>query len=1025
MQSQKGRSTIYTDQKRQALLYNAAHDSAVAATAAQLRQQAEEMLPKLDTLYDMIVSEGLFRYYLAGPTADPNRTRCRYCGGDIASVNGIYSWSIEPLETPWKVKCPLCSRKFPTNDFGSYYKLGLDQKGVFHEALAKQRHMERFGGLEGTGFLKNELYPEKGDTWGIDDGFGFRDVGPDSFQDGHAYYIALYLHTVMYGNGSAMKGSIPTALQTFRDAYLYTGEIRYARSGAVLLDRIADFYPDYDWYQWHTLRGEEYRGNIVDPVWGNFLAVLFAECYDAFYPVYDDLALVSYLSAKASAQGLANPKNTGDALRANVEDGILRIIFRDAVSGKLGGNFGMTQSAVATAAVVLNTMPDTGKWLDWVMASSETTPNSGANPPARKGGNLLAQLVDVVDRDGTGNESAPGYNRLWLGELLQVAQVLQGYELYPNVDLYKNPKFLRMLYCTLPTIMARSYTAQIGDSGSCGGPHLAAERHLILPAFMATGDPVFAQLLYLQNGRASQGLRYPDTQKDPSGLEADVENIIRTHGEFDPGSQLHSGYGLGALRSGSRDIWMYFGSTAGHGHSDGMNLGLDAYGLNMLPDLGYPKHTGPEHNRIQWVRATISHNTVIVDEKSQETLQDRGTPLHFDDAGHIRLMDADKRNVYPQTDTYRRTVVMVDVDDTVSYCLDFFRISGGNDHLYSFHAQSHEIMETEGLHLVKQETGTYAGPDVPYGPDPSELSGVAWDQNVFTYPDGYTWLDHVEKDLAPRKQFAVDFRITDYHHLLQDPEGLHLRMTMLNDAPLEEVSIVNGYPPAKAGNPQPCLKYVLARHKQENADTLFTAVLEPYRHSRYITAIDTAPVTKADGSAPTSPVRAVKVTLTGGRTDYVIYAANNEEEYLVDGQFPFRGFVGVLTLQDGKISSGYLNDGEILTDQLSGVPAAYTGTVADFTKALAMENTIEITPDQKDILLTQLPGRHIYVENDGIRSAVYAIQSARQLENGNLLLSIGSISPIRQYQDKFDFEKGYVYDIAEGQPFRIPLSYAF
>ena len=206
--------------------------------------------------------------------------------------------------------------------------------------------MEKFGGLKGVGYLKNELYPEKGSAWGIDDGFGCNLEGKMSFAEGHGYYIALYLHTVMYGNGSSLGGPVPHALGVFRDAYLYTGDNRYSRAGAVLLDRIADFYPDYDWYQWHALRGEDYRGNIVDPVWGNFLAVLFCQCYDAFYPAYEDPELIAYLRDKAASQGLSNLKKTADDLRVNIENGILRTIFRDAVRSKLAGNFGMTQSAV-------------------------------------------------------------------------------------------------------------------------------------------------------------------------------------------------------------------------------------------------------------------------------------------------------------------------------------------------------------------------------------------------------------------------------------------------------------------------------------------------------------------------------------------------------------------------------------------------------------------------------------------------------------------------------------------------------
>lgn len=1006
MKSQKGTSTIYTVEKRRALRYNAANDASVRAAAAETLKKAEANLEKLDTLYDMIVSEGLFRYYLAGHTQDPRRTHCRRCGGDIAKATGIYGWIIDPLADPWKVKCPICGSRFPSNDFAGYYRLGLDQKGVFHKELARQRHMEKFGGLVGTGYLKNELYPDQDPGWGVDDGYGCE----RDFARGHGYYTALYLHTVLYGNGSRMTGPIPSALEAFRDAYLYTDDIRFARAGAELLDRMADFYPDYDWYQWHDLRGEEYRGNVIDPVWSCFLAGLLCRCYDAFYPVYEDPELIRRLSEKAAVQGLANPKNTADALRANVEDGILRTVFRDSVRCKIAGNFGMTQNAVATAAVVLNTLPETGQWLDWMLGAGDIVTNNGPNPPDRTGGNLLAQLVDVVDRDGMGCESSPGYNRLWLQELLNVARVLDGYQLYPAADLFRNPKFRKMFYSYAPLIMGGSYTAQIGDAGACGSVFITPEESLMTAGFQATGDPMFAQLLYLKHGNTAKGLRYPDDCREPSRLEQDVEAVIRAHGPLNPGSTLQAGYGLMTLRKDNRDFWVYCGSTTGHGHRDGLNLGLSAFGLNMAPELGYPKHTGPEHNRIQWVSSTISHNTVVVDEKAQLGLQNRGTPLHFDDGGWVRLLDVDKKEVYPQTDIYRRTVVMVDVDDTVSYGVDFFRVKGGQDHLYTFHSASHEIAETEGLALMGRP-GTYAGEDVPLGPDPSPLSGVAWEHNVFAYPDGYTWLDQVQTDPAPEKRFAVDFKVTDYRGILEDPDGLHLRLTMVGQ-PLDEVALVMGYPPAKADNPQPGIRYLLARHK--GSDTLFTSLLEPYRGERYALRIEQAPLVPDDGEA-----RAVKVILKNGRTDYILYAGDNTKEYTVDGLFRFRGFVGAASFEQGVMTRRYLHDGSCL-DTLEAI-AAVTGTVLDFTREPAFQNTITVAP--KGILPQpeRLAGKCLFIENDGQRNAAYRILGAELRQDGSLLLDIGDITTIRCYQDRFAPEKGYVYNFAPGSSFRIPL----
>lgn len=1008
MKSQKGAPAIYTWEKRRALQENARKDAAVRTAAEKTCREAESYLEKLDALYGLPVSEGLFRYYFPGHRLDPNRTRCRHCGEDIAKAAGLYGWIIHPLEDPWKITCPVCGSRFPSNDFESYYRLGLDRKGVFSRERAERLHREKFGGLVGTGFLKNTLYPEKDSGWGVDDGFGCG----RSYADGHGYYIAMYLHTVMYGNGAGMTGPVPAALTAFRDAYLYTGDPRFGRAGAILLDRIADLYPDYDWYRWHELRGDDFRGNICDAVWSCILANLLARCYDAFYPVYEDPELIAFLSDKASRQGLANPKDTADALRFHVEERILRTIFRDSVRCKIAGNFGMTQSAVAAAAVALNTLPETAQWLDWVLGAGDLVTNCGPNPPDRMGGNLLAQLTDVVDRDGMGNESAPGYNRIWISELLQVAKVLDGYKLYPSADLYRNPKFIKMLYAQLPLIMGGSYTAHIGDAGACGSVFITPDAELLTAGFMATKDPVFAQVLYLKNGNTAKGLRYPETSPDPSRLERDVEGVIAERGRFAPGSTLQSGYGLMALRKGNRDFWMYAGSTDGHGHSDGLNLGISAFGLNIAPEMGYPKHTGPEHNRIQWVSATISHNTVVVDGQSQQRLQDRGDPLHFDDAGWVRLMDADKHKVYPQTELYRRTLLMVDVDGENSYGVDFFRIRGGKEHLYSFHAMSHEVAETDGLAL-QARPGTYAGEAVPYGPDPSELSGVSWDHNVFTYPDGYTWLDGVQTDAAPNRQFGVDFAITDYRGILEDPHGLHLRLTMVGE-PMEEVSLVNGYPPAKAENPQPCLKYLLAKHK--GSHTLFSAVLEPYRNRRFIRGIEEAEVLPKDPA-----VRAVRITLETGRVDYILYGGDSTGIYTVDGRFRFRGFAGVISFEGEKTVRKYLHDGDLLEEAALG-PGAITGTILDFTRESAFQNSITVQPLQQITDVKNLADKCIRVENDGQRNATYRILDAERQKDGSLRLFIGDVTLIRSYRDRFAPEQGYLYDIAPGDAFRIPLT---
>ncbi|MEG2857664.1 MAG: heparinase II/III family protein, partial [Clostridia bacterium] len=460
---------------------------------------------------------------------------------------------------------------------------------------------------------------------------------------------------------------------------------------------------------------------------------------------------------------------------------------------------------------------------------------------------------------------------------------------------------------------------------------------------------------------------------------------------------------------------MYYGRNLGHGHPDTLNLGMAAFGINMAPELGYPEATGSDPNRAQWINNTISHNTVVVNEQKQTNIPDAAKPLHFDDAGQVKLMDVDSPSSYKgTTDIYRRTVVSVKADPTTSYSVDFFRIKGGDDHTYSFHSQSKEIFETEGLKFKEQKdasgewVGTYAGAD------------VAWGANS-KYMNGYSWLKKVRRaDKPGTGEFAVDFKITDFRTVLPYPQDLHLRMTMLNDFDLNEVSIVEGTPPRLKGNPD-ALEYVLARRNGKNLDSLFTTVYEPYKDDRYIESMAQVPTTIVSGKpGKADTVKAVKVTLKNGRIDYVVYATNNSVMYRVDDKFDFRGFVGVYMMKDGKVLSTYINDGDVIGDKTS-VTSDYTGRVVDFTKGLVLNNSITVQMDG-NVDPQSLVGRYVYIDNGAATgNAVYPIESATEA-NGRLVFGLGSVTLVNTYKDVNNMAKGFNYNIAEGQKFRIPMS---
>ncbi|NLB81343.1 MAG: hypothetical protein GX800_07010, partial [Clostridiaceae bacterium] len=528
-----------------------------------------------------------------------------------------------------------------------------------------------------------------------------------------------------------------------------------------------------------------------------------------------------------------------------------------------------------------------------------------------------------------------------------------------------------------------------------------------------------AQLIYNLNGDTEKGLHLDITERDPEHIQEDILKIIEEFGEFMPKSEMMTGYGFAVLRDGVRynsvgidtsvnnlrDFWIYFGRGTGHGHADCLNLGIEAYGLNIAPDLGYPEQTGTQPNRVQWVSSTLSHNTVMVDGKKQLRMPIHGTPLHFDDSDSVKVMDIDAHGVYAETDIYRRTVVMVKVNDDVSYGVDFFRILGGDDHIYSFHSQSEIIHETEGLELIPQvdkngvHIGTYASPDVPWGSDPETIP-TSSETNYLRYPPGTTWLDYVRRDKAPDKKFAVDFKITDFKKILNGNPDLHLRMTMLNDYSLDEVAICHGTPP-RTPNSISTLEYVLARRTGENLDTLFTTVFEPYKDSRYIKSMTSPDLEILSGvQGPNDTAQAVKIEHVNGRIDYIIYSTNNSVKYKVDNSFEFQGFVGVFSIKDGIHIIEYINDGTTLSD-VSG-KNAYTGTVIDFTRELTLDNNIKVNFNE-EIDPEVLIEKYIYIENNrSPENGVYRILSAKKISNEEYEFDVGDVTLIRSYYDAND-----------------------
>ncbi len=1050
----KTEPTYYTYDMRNNILLNVVQYDWARSERDNVAKAGREALRIWENVYDLIMQENLPRSRQVGYQTAANYGYCRYCGANVTGIygaSGVGGWNIDPIDHPWKVQCKDCLRWFPSNDFGSFYELGLDENGVFDydKAWAENEKLIASGH---SGYLVNELYPEMGEGWGVDDGWGARvhkdgtkmtklDISLDSSgnpksvlndnidSEQSAVYIALYIYMFWQ--------YVEDTVVDLAKAYTYTGNIEYGRAGAILLDRVADTMPGYDlnthFYNadWMVTDGGAgyglWQGRIDDcTAVGNY-----AEAADMLFPALNDPQVIRRLSAKAEEFNLENDKTSSQKIWQNWRDNLLLEAWEAFADGRIHGNFGQAQQAVAKAAIVLAEEPETTEIISWLYTTDTLNSNRLVN-----GGDLNLHLINTLDRNGISNEGSPNYNTFQARQLTLVADTLALYTGEGDYNLYENPKFAQMFVGFPAMILSDSHIAQIGDSGAVASLDFLINNTMYIAAFQNLKDtPVgkrIAQTIYIMNGGSVSDLHYGITSADPERLRYEIMDYVDIH--EDKFSEMITGRGYAVLRDGflsdqesMQSAWMYFGGcVTSHGHYDVLNMGIEAFGLNLTPDLGYPTNTGSgDPTRSGWVAATISHNTVVVNEQNQDRVSTATTPLLFDDSEYVQVMGVDGSDAYPQVDEYNRTVVQIKIDDDDSYYLDFFRVLGGTHHTYSIHAQSQGAMPMSGLDLELQTdengnmVGTYAGPDVEYG-----ASG--------DFPLGYNYMTKVRRDTDPESnKFVVDFTITDYRGAVSNNKDIHLQMTQINNFTPDEVAIVGGLVPIKKDNAAiteetDTLEYVLTQRESANGeelDSLFTTVFEPYKKTSNLVSIDQIPVEAVAGKPGSTDVAvAVKVTHKSGRVDYVFYSSNNTVTYCVDDTFEVRGYVGVYSLDGSKGIEiyRYVTGGDIIVEATETV-GTYKGTVLGFSTELTMyDNYIDVNLDGS--VAEDLAGRFIFVENDGVQNGVYKIESAKAIDGG-VRLNLGTVSLIRSLRDSTNLDAGYIYNIAKGQRFEINMAY--
>ncbi|MCG3148674.1 MAG: hypothetical protein PCFJNLEI_02119 [Verrucomicrobiae bacterium] len=499
---------------------------------------------------------------------------CPTCGKNVAMLG----WETDAWAHPWKVLCPHCKDTFPKNDFEKFYRSGLDEAGIFQPARADRSVL-------GPGI--------------VDDGEGYV-VGDKRWR-----FIGYYL---IWGHWWQV---VMAGVRNLAAAYVLTGDAEYGRRAGVLLERVAELYPTFDF----RTEGRVYqqagnRGYVT--VWHN-------ACHDArvLGLVFDQV-----FASLTPAQ------------REKVETRILR----DTIANrpKIESNYPATDVALLTLHLVLG-------WPD-----NRAEVFAMLDPVVRK-----ATAVDGV----TGEKGIPGYAVHGPDDM---AKVLAQFALLDESVLrevfQRYPQLHKLFRFHIDTWCLENYYPRIGDEGYFGKriPNHAGVRWMTSPEkslkmgvpelkpsyftlfwrlYEITGDPAFVQILYRANGNKLDGLPHDIFTADAGEFQRKVREVLSRAGtELQLDSVNFEQWHLGILRSGQTAAWISYDAWGLHAHASGMNLGLYAKGLDLMADNGYPpvQFEGFKGKRFDWYWSTAAHNTVVVDGRSQQfftgktTLWDRG-----------------------------------------------------------------------------------------------------------------------------------------------------------------------------------------------------------------------------------------------------------------------------------------------------------------------------------------------------------------------------------------------------------------
>ncbi|MCE5239344.1 heparinase II/III family protein [bacterium] len=619
-------------------------------------------------------------------------------------------------------------------------------------------------------------------------------------------------------------------------AYSLTGDEKYARKAAFILDAIASIYPSCDKGSWDYPSNPP-SGRLARP-WYQVARVL--------------VRLVDFTDQIYNSKSLEEASLTpGLTRRQNIERNMLENGAKYCYDQSLHGGLNNGEADYIRGALSVGCLLGIEPYVRWAFDGPY---------------GILALVHNNVCRDGRYFETSVGYADHSRELYLTFAEPLWNYrsEKYPQgVNVYTDPVFQSFYLLPASSIAMLGHSPRFGDSGPDLGremppkvPAEALDLHFAEMLYARSSGQAhedFGQLLsYLAKGdvlkaRDSSGSKEwlvfhavgaPASSRHPGQLEAGAPTVllpdwldrrINATGFF--GQK-----GLSFLRTSNgpqaQAVMVRFGPSLNHGHFDDLNLAYYALGYELTYDLGYS--LGSTHTQVGWAKQTAAHNLVLVDEKTQGPNPSKdgsgGSLLLSTALPGLQVMECAAETTYQSlgVSDYRRLCALVG-EGPDTYLLDIFNVAGGKQHDYVFHALSKNV-DFAGVTPGAPTAASLAGPEFKWG----ELQGNDGDMNGF--PNKPYWNPPPGNGfgfLMEPQRASVAGPFTATWNIGRD--DCHLRMTAL---PEPDTELITAWAPGlypetvgAYGSPAgyPRARYVYLRRKSDQPLTsTYVAVYEPY-----------------------------------------------------------------------------------------------------------------------------------------------------------------------------------------------------